>query len=54
MLSPNAKAFYGQPSLRVAATVAGTFVLLLLLAILRPEMMGMTMLYRLMSTAAGL
>ena len=54
MLSPNAKAFYGQPGLRVAAAVAGTLVLLLtLLAIVRPEMMDMTMLHRLMS-AAGL
>ena len=54
MLSPNAKAFYGQPGLRVAAAVAGTLVLLLaLLAIVRPEMMDMAMLHRLMS-AAGL
>ena len=54
MLSPDAKAFHGQPGLRVAAAVAGTLVLLLaLLAIVRPEMMGMAMLRRLMS-AAGL
>lgn len=54
MLSPNAKALYGQPGLRVAVAVAGALVLLLaLLAIVRPEMMGMAMLHRLMS-AAGL
>lgn len=54
MLPPNAKTFCGQPGLRVAAAVAGTLVLMLaLLAIVRPEMMGMAMLHRLMS-ASGL
>ena len=44
----------GHPGLRIAAAVAGTLVLLLaLLAIMRPEMMGIAMLHRLMS-AAGL
>jgi len=52
---PNsAEAGANLAGLRVAGVAAGTLVLLLaLLAIVRPEMMGMAMLHRLMS-AAGL
>ncbi len=54
MLIHPAKASANAVGLRIAGIVAGTLALLLaLLAIVRPEMMGMAMVHRLMS-AVGL
>ena len=54
MLSQPAKTGANTVAFRVAGAVAGTLVLLLaLLAIVRPEMMGMAAVHRLMS-AMGL
>lgn len=50
MLTYPAKASANTVGLRVAGAAAGTLVLLLaLLAIVRPEMMGMAMVHRLVS-----
>jgi len=54
MLTHPAKASANAAGIRVAGVVAGTLVLLLaLLAIVRPEMMGMAMMHKLM-VAVGL
>ena len=54
MLTHPAKAGANTVALRVAGAVAGTLVLLLaLLAVVRPEMMSMAMVHKLMS-AVGL
>lgn len=50
MAPSNAKIFRDQPGLRVAGAVAATLALLLgVLAIVRPEMMGMATLHQLLS-----
>jgi len=54
MLTNPARSSANSVGIRVAGVVAGTLILLLvLLAIVRPEMMGMQMVHRLMS-AVGL
>ncbi len=50
MLTHTAKANASTVGVRIAGAVAGTLVLLLvLLALVRPEMMSMAMLHKLMS-----